>query len=373
LLRRLRARRAAWFFTREAVAAGGEVLRRGGEGADLEAFLGRIVRDPAGSYFRARGPEGYAGGVRDAALLEAAVEMVAAGRMRDALDALRGEVLGEAFARSALVHAYIGVLCVSLAAEEDDPTALLSAASAALEAASKLDPAAHCFVHYAAAAAVAAGDTDAAASLQRKFAAAHPDDPTALAGLLSALGLAARRDAGARAERVAVARALLRVDPMARDALAVLREALAWAWDVSPAVDLPEVADAVAGRIECGAGDAAAWAGLLELLRSATDADVARFMFDSGRSAWWSSHFFRPARAAADAAASAACATAKMGVAQLIFGDSAYVRAVAAVTNCPPPAVTRAASGGGGGARSAKAARAVAADAGDADGMDCNA
>lgn len=257
--------------------------------------------------------------------------MVATGRLREALEVLRGECEREPFRGSALVWAYIGVLGVVLAADEDDATALLSTAGDALDMAAKLDPSAHCFVHYAAAAAVAAGDVGRAVGLQKRFVERNPGDAMGLRGYLAALKLQAKTaEVATRAERVDVARRLVQADPVSSEGLAVLQEALAWAWELPRAVDLVEVAEVVAGRIECGAGEERVWGVLLGLLKSATEAEIARFMFGSGREAWWANHFFRPARAAWEVGKGVECAKAKMGVARVLFGECEYVMAVAA-------------------------------------------
>jgi TAF RNA Polymerase I subunit A len=354
LLRRFRrANRSSWFFTREVTATGAEVLRRAGKTTDLETFLELIVRDPASSTCDTMGREGYAGRTRESALLELAVERISTGRMRDALDALRAEASIQPFASSALVHAYIGMLCVALAAgdnggnatnhsgacerfADDSAIAMLSTAASALDTAARLDPAAHCFVHYAAAAAIAAGDTSRAVSLQRQFAHTNSTDPIALSALLSTLNLF-RQTEDSRTERVATARLLLRTDPMSSVASQTLSEALSWSWKVSPPVDLVEVSDALACKIECGGGDETVWTSLLDLLRTASDAELALFIHDSGRSSWWATHFFRPTRAASDAATSTAFAIAKMSIAELLFGEkNSYVRAVSSLTKSLP-------------------------------------
>lgn len=337
LLRRMRRRgRSPWFFTREVSVAGAEILRRTGKMTDLETFLTLIARDTTSSHISGmEEPQGYASHTRDGALLELALELIAVGRTHDALSALRAEVALEPFASSALVHGFIGMLSLALCAdEEDDQISLLSTATVALGTAASLDPAAHCFVHYAAAAAVAAGDTSRAIKLQRDFLATNASDPLALAGLLHSLGRFHALDS--KSERVELARRLLRIDPVSCEALKTMQEALAWSWDASPRVELAEVADMIAIKIECGAGDDSTWSALHELLSKASDTDISRFMFDSGRATWWSSHVFRRARALQDVAKSTALATVKMAVAQLIYGDCEYVQNVSAIVNKVP-------------------------------------
>lgn len=337
LLKRVRnCGRSPWVFAREVAVTGAEVLRRKGNMADLEAFLTVIARDKASSDLSTMiGAEGYAFRTRDAALLELAVELIAAGRIRDALSALQAECALEPFASSALLHGFIGMLSLALCVDEvEDHIFLLNAATVALNTAARLDPAAHCFAHYAAAAAVAAGDSARAVTLQRDFVKTNPRDALGIAGLLRSLTV--HMEVESRSERVELARRLLQIDPISSEALKTMQEALAWSWDASPRVDVPEVADLVANKIECGAGDLSLWSALRDLLSKATDAEISSFMYDSGRATWWSSHFFRRARAVQDVTRSSALAVIKMSVAQLIYGDCEYVRhASANITKHP--------------------------------------
>lgn len=335
-LRRIRAGRSRWFFPREGIAVGSEVLRRAGDADDLERFLTGVVRDPAGSHSFAIGAEGFGERVREGALLTLVGEMAADGRLGEALDVLRGEVATDAFASSAVLHAYVGVLSIVMSAGVENPKLLLAGAVAALRTAASLDPGAVCFVGYGAAAYVAAGDVEGALGVLRVFVEDFPGDAMALQSLLAALGVKAA--VGRREERVRVARALLIVDPMAREACAVLREAQAWAWAVLPAVDVVEVANAVANRIECcGGGDVEGWTDLLALLGSASDEEIAQFMYASGRVNWWASHFFRKARGKIEAMEDPVFASKKVGVARLLFGVCEYVNAVEAVLGLVAP------------------------------------
>jgi hypothetical protein len=332
LLRRFRqAGRSKWSFPREASLAGAEVLRRLASPSDLESFLSLIVRDVGSSSSRCAQPEAYPGHARESALLELTVELIAAGRMRDALEALRAEAPVLPFVMSPLVHAYIGMLSIALSIEDDDPAALLSSAICELITAAKLDPTAHCFIHYAAAAAVAAGDTERALEIQRDFVRCNPSDPLALKGLLSSLNLL--RENECYVERVEIARKLLRADPVSTVGLQTIREACLWSWGMEAPVSLVEVADILASRIECGVGDESIWGELLDVLQKATDVDISRFMFASGRSSWWSLYFFRPGRAALDAAASATLATTKKSVSEILFADCEYARRVASIVS----------------------------------------
>jgi hypothetical protein len=186
-------------------------------------------------------------------------------------------------------------------------------------------------VHYAAAAAVAAGDTERAIDVQRAFVRSNPGDPLALSGLLSALNLL--RENECYLERVELARKLLRADPVSNIGLQTIREACLWSWGMDVPVSLVEVADILATKIECGAGNESTWTELLDVLQKASDVDISRFMFASGRSTWWMVYFFRPGRAVLDAASSSALATAKKSIAEILFADCEYVRRVAAIVN----------------------------------------
>lgn len=316
-----------WYFTREVLTCGTEVLRRAasaGNADRLDDFLALVARDGVTALRSWKG-EGHTTKTRDIALLERAVELVAAGKLWVALDYLKDEALLPHYKNSALVHGYLGMLAVAASAEEREAGELLRVASSALDTAAKLDPDAYFYVYYAAAAAIAAGNLPSALDVLRVFVASHDEDPLALFGLLSCLDGLQSNAASVRQEKVTTARRLLAIDVMASSALNILREAWSWSWDVEPRPSLVELANVYAMRIEHGGGaDEKAWSALSKMLPDMSKAQHRAFWDASGRGAWWPSHYFRPARVNSDIATAPSLAAKKASVANMLMGNNQY-------------------------------------------------
>lgn len=292
-----------WYFSREIAATGAEVLRRsGGQYAQLlDDFLAHVSQD--GHLSSKSGLEAYALRTRDCVLLERAMELVAAGDLNTAYQCVSEQI--NDFTESALVQGYLGVIALALSAREADPSFMLRTAAVSLSTAAALEPKAYFYTYYSAAAAIAGGDSDHALRLLRDFVSTkHRSDPIALYGLLSFLGTVSERDTShIRQERIDVARRLLVTDPISKPALDIIREAYAWMWHVCPGVDVNEIADALASRIEHGdSANVAIWTELGHVLYKAELASQAQFWSASARSQWWPSHFFRVSRLNADIA-----------------------------------------------------------------------
>lgn len=322
-----------WYFSREIAATGAEVLRRsGGQYAQLlDDFLAHVSRD--GHLSSKSGLEAYARRTRDCMLLERAMELVAAGDLRTAFTCMSDQ--SNDFTKSALVQGYLGVLALALSARESNPSPMLRTAALSLNTAAELEPKAYFYTYYSAAAAIAGGDSDHALHLLRDFVSTkHRSDPIALYGLLSFLGTLDVRDtAHIRQERIDVARRLLLVDPVSKPALDILREAYAWMWHVSPKVDVNEIADALASRIEHGdLANVSIWTELGHALYRAELGYQARFWSASGRSHWWPTHFFRVSRLNADVASDPSLASVKGALSKMLVSPKRcpYAEAVEA-------------------------------------------
>lgn len=314
-----------WYYPREVAVSGAELLRRAHPQL-LDRFLTALSRDGRTSVAVSSVSAAHA--TRDIALLERALELVCAQEPRAALEALMEEAVLPHFEKSVLVQAYLGMLALALSNTYDDPAHMLAVASNALNKASSLDPSAYCFVHYAAAAAVAAGDVPKALQMQRDFVSAHPADAFALHALLLSLTYLEKNSMSVQNEKVQVARKLLVADPIAGLPVQVLREASAWKWSVLPEVSTAEIADAVAVRIEHGAADESTWTELVALLEECAPNERLLFWQVSGRATWWPTHFFKYTRVNGDVAKSPQLATAKARAASILLPGCPYSRLV---------------------------------------------
>lgn len=302
---------SSWSFPREAVSIAGAVARRAG---GPSGFLEYVANDESLS---ARAQPSIGGGnARAIALVEAALDEVAAGRIDNAHGILTND--DPAFERSFLVHLFHGLVSLALAAQGGHHRdTLLAEAGEALEKAAKLDPSEYICAHAAALVEIQRGDKNAAIQRYRSFGA---HDAFAQAALLKALRSLPRTP---HQEIVEAARALHEVDPMANDALSTLREACAWRWDVRPRVNRLEVANVAAAVVEHGGGNGRAWTTLADCLRDCEENELVSFWSGAGRDKWWPSHFFRVTRLNADRMVKG-LANAKAEVATMLDANIPY-------------------------------------------------
>ncbi|KAI0567413.1 TAF RNA polymerase I subunit A [Gracilaria domingensis] len=322
-----------WYFSREIAVTGAEVLRRsGGKYAQLlDDFLSHISRD--GHLSSKTGLEGYTAFSRETVLLEKAMELLAAGDLRSAYECLSEESKDPHFGSCSLVQGYLGVVAIAASSLERDPSVKLRVAATALSMASSLEPGLYFFAYYAAATAIASGDHDHALRLLRDFVNNKKrSDPVALYGLLTCLGTLRNRDTDQiKQERIDIARRLLYVDPVSKPALDIIREAHAWAWKVCPVVDVNELADALASRIENGDfANIAIWTELGNALCKADPKHRETFWVSSGRIEWWPTHFFRASRLNIDVASDPSLASVKAAVAKMLTYPNSCLYALAA-------------------------------------------
>lgn len=311
--------RSSWYFPREAAAVGGCISRRMGH---TEGFLAALARDGL-SGSRAAVAVG-APLTRSIALVEAALDAVAAGRARHARDLLAAEVALPAFEGACLVHTYFGLISLALAGEAvPDRELLLSDASNALSTAARLDPDMYMAAHACAAAEVASRPTDLRAGLDilRQFASTATYNAFAQSALLKALRLL---PSPPRQEVVETARLLMEADPLSEDALKTLREAAAWTWNVDPPVSRGEVAAASATVVEHGAGSVKTWKLLADCLSECSEAERVSFWSGAGRDRWWPSHFFRSAKVNVDNVVPG-LVRVKVSVAEMLDASIAYI------------------------------------------------
>lgn len=310
-----------WFFSREIAVTGVEVLRRSGiQYAELlDEFLAHVSRD--GHLASHSGPEGYSTRTRESVLLERAMELLADGQVKSAYDAMYEQSMQPSFKASALVQGYLGVVALAASAKEQDPSQLLRVAANALNSASAIEPRAYFYVYYGAAAAIAAGRREDALDMLREFVnVKNESDPVGLFGVLSCLGNLSEKDTDRiRQERIDIARRLIRIDPVSKLAVDTLREAHAWAWQVTPQVDGVEMAEVIGSKLEHGESSiAASWADLGRTVVTLQSEERAMFWKLSGRCEWWPTHFFRPSRLNADIAIDPMLASVKGAIAKML-------------------------------------------------------
>ncbi len=302
---------SSWHFPREAVSIAGAVARRAG---GPSGFLQYVAGDDRLSV-RAQPGTGVEH-ARAIALVEAALDEVAAGRMESAHGILSND--DPAFEHAFLVHLFQGLVSLALAAKGDEQReTLLTEAGEALDKAAKLDPSEYICAHAAALIEIQRGDKLAAIERYRSFGA---HDAFAQAALLKALRSLPRTP---QQDVVEAARALHEADPMAREALTTLREACAWGWEVRPKVTRVEVANVAAAVVEHGGGDARAWTTLGDCLRDCEENELVSFWSGAGRDKWWPSHFFRVTRLNSDRMVDG-LASAKAEVAMMLDANIPY-------------------------------------------------
>jgi len=302
LARYRRTTKSPWHFPRECAAIGGTVLRRSmmQGSATASSFLEYVADD-----IKVDTKPLYGTGsqhVRAMALVEAALDDFAAGRVEKAHDLLLNQGRMPAFQNAFLVQLFLGLVALSIASTRgNDRDTLLGQAGEALDKAAKIDPTAYVTCHAAAAVEIQKNQGDVTQALERyrAFAGTMQQDAFAQSALLRALR-SQPLPAHSRQEIVDAARALHRADPLACAALAALREAAAWNWNVSPRVDNLEVAAAAAAVVEHGAGNMKAWCNLAESLCECDERQRVSFWTGGGRDKWWPSHFFRVTRINAD-------------------------------------------------------------------------
>lgn len=322
LLRRYRRpKMSTWYFPQETAATAGCLARCADGPADI---LPAIARDGMLSSYASA--SSGSGSTRAVALVDAALDEVAAGRPVAARELLAGEAALPAFEGSCLLHLVLGLLSLALANDAKlsaTRDALLADASAALMTAARLNPTAYLCVHSVAAVELRRrpGDENSALQPVRDFAHRERHNAYAQRSLLCALRSLPRPP---RQEIVDTARALAAADPVVPDALAALREACAWGWDSEPPVLITEVAAVAASAVEHAGGDTKSWLLLASCLADCDDSERIAFWSGAGRDKWWPQHFFKLGRVKNDRQYKG-LVEAKVAVAQLLDASIPYV------------------------------------------------
>ena len=323
-----------WYFAREIMTAGTEILRRcqtSNPTKDttilLYQFLETIMRSDGVGLGSA---PGYGLLVRETALLELIVTMVYNNQINTALEILREETKKEPFASSTLVQGYYGFLSL-LQFQEVDAPELLNEACDAFLIASEKDKDAYCFVHYTAACAYRNGDTEKAKSLLRQYLEKHDRNPFAISTLLQLLKEEYVETPSAveiAMEMVYFARHLIGIDPFSDLALDVFKQVQ----ESQPGelvVSNLELARVYAARIECGMERVIdAWTCLLNCLKCLSKDEMIQFWEKDERDQWWPRSYFRSESAHADLMASPALADVKRATSLLLGTDNSYVESL---------------------------------------------
>lgn len=325
-----------WYFARELLVAGSEVIRRCEDEKDGNPDAGSLLRRFLETIMRSDGvglvsAPGYGLLVRETALLELIMELIAADHIVEALEITREEIKREPFVSSTLIQGCLGILNL-LYYEQCGNQDLLKEAAHALQIAAGKDPDSFCFTYYAAACDHVGGHTDQAIEKLKAAVARSPADPYATEALMRALLETdeLRRNKKVQKQRIDLARRLAKIDPMAEVVLDAFHDSKTMHVG-SPEVTNLEIARVYAGRIETASHTCSnTWKGLADALDDTELESLHHFWKEDGRCKWWPKSLLRPSRASGDYKIAPELAMQKRRVA-LLVGDASYLDAVNSV------------------------------------------